>query len=118
MQQLKLPETGSVEAAYSVTVVTGNVLTINVGAPSSAAAVQRASAVATTFLQYRAQFARTQLQLLSAQLDQQFNALSAASRCLMRKPTRYPSCSRRLRRRSNTTACRPRLRGSSRSFST
>ncbi len=74
VQQLKLRQSvASLQAAYSVTTVTDNVLTINVGAPSSAAAVQRASALATTFLQYRAWYAQTQEQLLIAQLDQQYN---------------------------------------------
>ena len=75
VQQLKLPQSVvSLQAAYTVTVVTDNVLTINVGAPSSAAAVQRASALAATFLQYRAQYARTQQQQLFVQLDRQYNA--------------------------------------------
>jgi capsular polysaccharide biosynthesis protein len=75
VQQLKLPQSvASLQAAYTVTVVTDNVLTINVGAPSSAAAVQRASALAATFLQYRAQYARTQQQQLFVQLDRQYNA--------------------------------------------
>ena len=57
VQELKLPQSvASFQAAYSVTIATANVLTINVGAPSSTAAVQRASAVATAFLQYRAQY--------------------------------------------------------------
>ena len=75
VRQLKLPQSvASLQAAYTVTVVTDNVLTINVGAPSSAAAVQRASALAATFLQYRAQYARTQEQQLFVQLDRQYNA--------------------------------------------
>jgi hypothetical protein len=53
------------------------VLTINVGAPSSAAAVQRASAVATAFFSIRAQYARSQEQQQFAQLQQQYNAASA-----------------------------------------
>ena len=75
VQQLKLPQSvTSLQAAYTVTVVTENVLTFDIGAPSSAAAVQRVSALATTFLQYRAQYARTQEQQLFAQLDQQYSA--------------------------------------------
>jgi capsular polysaccharide biosynthesis protein len=75
VQELKLPQSvASLQAAYTVTIVTDNVLTVDVGAPSSAAAVQRASALATTFLQYRAQYARTQEQQLFTQLDQQYNA--------------------------------------------
>ena len=75
VQELKLTQSvASFQKAYTVTVVTDNVLTINVGAPSSAAAVQRASALATAFLQYRAQVALAQQQQLSTQLDQQYNA--------------------------------------------
>ena len=75
VQQLKLPQSvASLQAAYTVTVVTENVLTFNIGAPSSAAAVQRVSALATTFLQYRAQYALAQDQQLFAQLDQQYSA--------------------------------------------
>jgi capsular polysaccharide biosynthesis protein len=74
VQELKLPQSvASFEAAYTVTVVTDNVLTINVGAKSSAEAVQRAAAVATTYLQYRAQNAQVQEQLLFTELDQQYN---------------------------------------------
>src|SRR5262249_32051468 len=51
VRELKLPQSvASFQAAYTVTPVTENVLTINVGAPSSTAAVQRASAWATAFL--------------------------------------------------------------------
>jgi capsular polysaccharide biosynthesis protein len=75
VQELKLPQSvASLQAAYTVTVVTDNVLTINVGAPSSAAAVQRASAVAKAFLQYRAQVTRAQAQQQSAMLDKQYSA--------------------------------------------
>jgi capsular polysaccharide biosynthesis protein len=74
VQQLKLPQSvSSLQAAYTVTVITDNVLMINVGAPSSASAVQRASALANAYLQYRAQYARLQQQQQFAQLDQQYN---------------------------------------------
>ena len=75
VQELKLPQSvASFQAAYSVTTATANVLTISVGAPSSTAAVQRAAAVATAFLQYRAQYWRSQEQQQFAQLQQQYNA--------------------------------------------
>jgi capsular polysaccharide biosynthesis protein len=75
VQQLKLTQSvASLQAAYTVTIVTDNVLTINAGGPSSAAAVQRASALATAFLQYRAEYAQTQQQQLFVQLDRQYNA--------------------------------------------
>jgi capsular polysaccharide biosynthesis protein len=74
VNELKLPQSvASFQAAYSVTAVTDNVLTINVGAPSSAAAVQRASAVANAYLAYRAQYAQTQYQLMVTQLNQEYN---------------------------------------------
>jgi capsular polysaccharide biosynthesis protein len=75
VRELKLPQSvASFQAAYSVTTATANVLTISVGAPSSTAAVQRAAAVATAFLQYRAQYWRSQEQQQFAQLQQQYNA--------------------------------------------
>ncbi len=75
VQELKLPQSvASFQAAYTVTPVTDMVLTLNVGAHSSADAVQRASALAAAFLWYRAQYAQTQQQELFAQLDQQYNA--------------------------------------------
>jgi capsular polysaccharide biosynthesis protein len=75
VQELKLPQSvASFQAAYTVTVITDTVLALNVGAPTSAAAVQRASALAAAFLHYRAQYAQAQEQELFAQLDQQYNA--------------------------------------------
>ena len=92
MQQLKLPQSvASFQAAYTVTILTANVLTINVGAPSSAAAMQRASALATAFLQYRAQYARTQEQQLFAQLDQQYNAAQQRLQLLKRRVSQIPT---------------------------
>ncbi|MGH3167427.1 MAG: hypothetical protein ACRDN0_16240 [Trebonia sp.] len=58
---------------YTVTVVTPNVLTLDVSARSSAAAVQRVAAVATAFLQYRAKYEQTQEQQQLAQLAQEVN---------------------------------------------
>jgi capsular polysaccharide biosynthesis protein len=75
VKQLKLPQSvASFQAAYTATIVTDTVLTLNVGAPSSAAAVQRAGALAKAFLAYRGQYAQTQEQQLFTQLDQQYNA--------------------------------------------
>ena len=75
VRELKLPQSvASFQAAYTVAIVTDTVLMLNVGAPSSADAVQRASALAAAFLSYRAQYAQTQEQELFAELDQQFNA--------------------------------------------
>ena len=92
VRELKLPQSvASFQAAYTVTVVTDNVLTINVGAPSSAAAVQRASAVATAFLQYRAQYARCQEQQQYAQLQQQYNAAQQRLQVLNAQCSQLPS---------------------------
>ena len=75
VQKLKLPQSiSSFQAAYTVTNVTNNVLTFNVGAPSSADAVQRVSALTAAFLAYRAQYTQTQGQVQVTQLDQQYNA--------------------------------------------
>ena len=75
VQQLGLAESAaSFQTAYSVTVVTPSVLAFNVGAPTSAEAVQRAAAVASSFLQYRAKFERTQLQQQAAVLQGQYNS--------------------------------------------
>lgn len=75
VQQLGLRQTiASLQAAYTVTIITDTVLTFNVGAPTSADAVRRASALATAFLQYRAEYMRAQQQQLVTELDQQFNA--------------------------------------------
>ena len=92
VRELKLPQSvASFQAAYTVTIVTDNVLTINVGAPSSAAAVQRASAVATAFLQYRAQYARSQEQQQFAQLQQQYNAAQQRLQVLNAQYSQLPS---------------------------
>jgi capsular polysaccharide biosynthesis protein len=74
VQQLRLPQSAaSFQSAYTVTPITDTVLQFNLGAPSSAAAVQRASALATAFLQYRAKYAQTQEQEQLAELQQQYN---------------------------------------------
>jgi capsular polysaccharide biosynthesis protein len=92
VRQLKLPQSvASFQAAYTVTVVSDDVLTIDVGAPSGAAAVRRASALAATFLQYRVQQARTQQQLQLAQLDQQYNAAQQHLRALEAQASQIPS---------------------------
>ena len=74
VKALKLPQSAAnFQAAYTVTPTTDTVLTLDVGAPSSADAVHRVSALAAAFLQYRAQYARTQQQQIFTQLDQQYN---------------------------------------------
>ena len=75
VQQLGLHQTvASFQAAYTVTAITDTVLILNVGAPSSAEAVRRVSALAEAFLQYRARYMRAQEQQLVTDLDQQFSA--------------------------------------------
>jgi capsular polysaccharide biosynthesis protein len=92
VQQLKLPQSvASFQASYTVTIVTDNVLTINVGAQSSAAATQRASALAAAYLRYRDQYAQTQERLLFAQLDQQSNAARQSLKTLDAKIDQIPT---------------------------
>ena len=92
VQALKLPQSvASFQAAYTVTSVSPTVLTLNVGAPSSADAVQRASALATAFLQYRAQYARTQEQQLFTQLDQQYDAAQQRFKSLEAQFSQLPN---------------------------
>lgn len=64
---------GSFQAASTVTVVTDNVLMFNVGAPSANDALIRVNALATGFLQYRAQYALAEQQQQVTELDQQFS---------------------------------------------
>lgn len=76
VNQLGLRETPSgFIASYTVTPVGNQVLTFTVGAPSSADAVRRASALATDFLQFRGQMLDAQQQLQSTVLDQQTSQL-------------------------------------------
>jgi capsular polysaccharide biosynthesis protein len=74
VSQLRLDETpSSFAGSYTVTQVSEQVLMINVSAPSSDAAVQRAAAVATQFLKFRAQYTLTQQQQQETELNQQIN---------------------------------------------
>jgi capsular polysaccharide biosynthesis protein len=57
--------------SYTATPLTDRVLVITVNAPSASDAVRQASALATSFLQYRANQLETQQRLLSRSLDQQ-----------------------------------------------
>lgn len=56
---------------YSVTQVTTQILSITVSGPSSSAAVQRASAIATQYLAYRARYAQAAQQQTASELQQQ-----------------------------------------------
>jgi capsular polysaccharide biosynthesis protein len=83
VQELGLRQSiASFQSAYSVTPMTDTVLQFEVGAPSSAAAVQQASALASAFLQYRAKYAQIQEQQQAAQLTQQFNAAQQSLQAL------------------------------------
>lgn len=92
VQQLHLPQSvGSFQAAYTVTVVTDTVLTLNVGAPTSAEAVQRTAALAKSFLQYRANYAQIQQQQLVAELTLQYNAASQRFHSIDTQLSQLPS---------------------------
>jgi capsular polysaccharide biosynthesis protein len=72
IHQLGLSQTpASFSGTYLVSAVTDQILEITVSAPTSAEAVQRASAVATQFLKFRTAYEQTQLQQTEAQLNQQ-----------------------------------------------
>jgi capsular polysaccharide biosynthesis protein len=92
VQELKLPQSvASLQAACSVTVVTDTVLTLNCGAPSSADAVQRTSALAQAFLAYRAQYAQGQEQDEFAQLNQQYNTAEQNLKPIEAQVAQFPS---------------------------
>jgi capsular polysaccharide biosynthesis protein len=92
VHELKLPQSvASFQAATTVTIVTDTVLMFNVGAPSSADAVQRVSALADAFLAYRAQYAQTQEQDLFDQLDQQYNAAEQRLKPLEAQVSQFPA---------------------------
>jgi capsular polysaccharide biosynthesis protein len=74
VRQLGMRQTvGSFQAASTVAVLTNNVLLFNVGAPSASEALQRVTALATGFLEFRAQYEQAAQQQELAVLDQQFS---------------------------------------------
>lgn len=74
LRKLGLQESvGGFAATISASVVTDRVILITVSAPSSAAAVTRANAVAAAFLQFRAEQMDTAQQLLLKSLQQQLD---------------------------------------------
>jgi uncharacterized protein involved in exopolysaccharide biosynthesis len=74
VQQLRLQQSvSSFQAAAAVTILTNNVLSFNVGAPSSDAAVQRVTGLVTAFLKFRAQYELAAQQQQATVLDQQFS---------------------------------------------
>src|SRR5262249_27163316 len=75
VRQLGLPQSVTkFQSTYTVAAVTPTVLEFNVSAPSGGAAVQRAAALASAFLQYRASYEQTQQQEQAAVLKGQYNA--------------------------------------------
>jgi capsular polysaccharide biosynthesis protein len=62
---------GSFLSSYTVTATTDRVLTITVNAPSGSDAVSRANAVATEYLQFRAELVQAEQNLLVKSLEQQ-----------------------------------------------
>ncbi len=72
IQQLGLHQSvSSFIAAYTVTASSNQVLVFQVSAPSSSAALQRAQALATSFLQFRASYLENQQQLQVSLAQQQ-----------------------------------------------
>jgi capsular polysaccharide biosynthesis protein len=72
VQQLGLPQSvSSFLAAYTVTSPSNQVIVFTVGASSSNDAVARVSALASAFLQYRADYLKNQQQLEETTLNQQ-----------------------------------------------
>ena len=72
VKQLGLQETpANFAGTYSVTEITTQILSISAKGPSASAAVQRASAIATQYLAYRAKYAQTLQQEAESELQQQ-----------------------------------------------
>jgi len=72
VNQLGLSQTpASFLGTYTVTQVTTQILSITVSGPSSSAAVQRASAIATQYLAYRAKYAQAAQQEIETELQAQ-----------------------------------------------
>ena len=92
VQKLKRQQSvSSFQAAYTVTAVTNDVLTFNLGAPSSADAVQGVSALAAAYLAYRAQYVQTQEQQQVNQLDQEYNAAQQRLNSIDEQLSQLPS---------------------------
>jgi capsular polysaccharide biosynthesis protein len=92
VHELNLPESvAKFQASYTVTIVTDTALTLEVGAKTSADAVQRASALANAFLAYRADYEKSQELLQVTQLDQQFKAAQISLKKAQAEQSRLPS---------------------------
>ena len=74
ISQLGLRESAnSFLASYTVTATTDRVILITVNAPSSSDAVNRANALATQYLKFRAQLVQTEQNLMISSLNQQID---------------------------------------------
>lgn len=72
MEKLKIHDSiGNFAAGYTVAVVTDRVLQFTASAPSSGGAVDRANAIASAFLQFRADQAKTAQRVLVQSLDKE-----------------------------------------------
>lgn len=92
VRELGLTESvASLRAAYSVSTITNTVLQFNVGAPSAAQATQWTSALADSYLQYRAKYVKTQAQQQIAQLQQQYSAAQQRVQALDAKIAQLPT---------------------------
>lgn len=100
---------GSFIASYKVTSVTDRVLLITLTAPSSRAAVTRAHAVATAFLQYRAQQFQIQEQRVLTALQQQVYQAKQQVRTLTREISQLATGSASPARQAKLSARRGQL---------
>jgi capsular polysaccharide biosynthesis protein len=92
VHKLNLPESvAKFQASYTVTTVTNTALTLEVGAKSSTDAVKRASALATAFLAYRADYENSQELVQVTPLDQQYQAAQISLRNAQAQESRLPS---------------------------
>ncbi len=82
---------GSFLGTYKVTPITERVITITASAPSSSQAVLDASAVATAFLQFRAQEMQSEQRLVLASLNQQYNQAKQRASSLKAQISQLPA---------------------------
>jgi capsular polysaccharide biosynthesis protein len=88
VRQLGLRESAaSLMATSSVTAATSQIVTITITAPTSADAVTRASAWATAFLQFRADYLHSQQQLLASEVNEEVSQAQQRLASLTRQIT-------------------------------
>jgi capsular polysaccharide biosynthesis protein len=91
VRELKIPETVvQFQANCTITALIDTVVTLDVGAHSSADALQRVAALATAFLQYRAHYERIQQQELFTQLNKQAKGAQQELRLLQAEVSQLP----------------------------